>query len=82
MLTHAQIEARLPQAGSMVLLDRLVRFDQDGLQAAGISGALDDEFGDMWFSFVSGIVRVSRQERQKVCGSTVATAQLHTLCCV
>jgi len=28
MLTHAQIEARLPHAGSMVLLDRLVRFDQ------------------------------------------------------
>jgi len=42
--------------------DRLVRFDQDGLQAAGISGALDDEFGDMWFSFVSGIVRVSRAD--------------------
>src|SRR5262245_47451761 len=42
--------------------DHLVRFDQDGLQAAGVSGALDDQFGDMWFSFVSGIVRVSRTD--------------------
>ena len=42
--------------------DRFVRFDQDGLQAAGVSGALDDEFGDMWFSFVSGIVHVSRAD--------------------
>jgi signal transduction histidine kinase/ligand-binding sensor domain-containing protein len=42
--------------------DRFVRFDQDGLQAAGLSAALEDESGDMWFSFVSGIVRVSRSD--------------------
>jgi predicted hotdog family 3-hydroxylacyl-ACP dehydratase len=28
MLNRAQIEVRIPQAGSMVLLDRLVRYDQ------------------------------------------------------
>jgi len=28
MLTHAQIEVHLPHAGSMVLLDRIVRYDQ------------------------------------------------------
>ncbi len=32
MLTRAQIEGRIPHAGSMVLLDRLVRYDQTHIE--------------------------------------------------